>query len=383
MRAGADGRVPVRPAGAIRRILIVKPSSLGDIVHALPVLWAVRRGLPRARISWLVSTGCAGLLEGHPAVDEVIRFDRRLYGGVGRVWGATAAFARFLGELAGRRFDVVLDLQGLFRSAFLAWASGAPVRVGLAGVREVAAVLYTHRAAVRGVCHAVERNLAVCRLLGVPVERVDFDLGLSAAERGAAEALRREAGIAGRAYAVLAPGARWETKRWPEEAFAAAGRRLGERFGAEIVVVGAPEEAGLCERVARGCGGVSVAGRASLRESAALMADALVVVSNDSGTKDVAAAAGAPVVSVFGPTDERRVGPRGERVRVVRRELACAPCYLRRLVQCPHDHACLRGLSPEVVVEAVEALVGRGVRGDNAQPGRGSALRPGAAGVRG
>ena len=121
-----------------RRILIIKPSAIGDIVHALPVLSLVRRKWPAARISWLVTPVCSGLLDGHPLLDEGILFDRKRWGGMWRRPRLAGEWRRFTRELRAREFDLVLDLQGLFRSGWLSWKTGARVRVGFANARELA-----------------------------------------------------------------------------------------------------------------------------------------------------------------------------------------------------------------------------------------------------
>ena len=151
-----------------KRILIIKPSSFGDVIHALPVLNGLRRRYPQARISWLVSTACAGLLEGHPQLDEAIPFDRKRYGKIGRSATITLEFARFVGELRKRRFDLVIDLQGLFRSGFLSRACGAKVRIGLSDAREFGWIFHSQRVRVpAGDMHAVDRYWLVAGLAGI------------------------------------------------------------------------------------------------------------------------------------------------------------------------------------------------------------------------
>src|SRR5690349_15964940 len=152
---------------APQRVLIIKPSAIGDVVHTLPILRLVRNKWPAAKIAWLVTPACAGLLDGHPLLDEVILFDRKRFAGLWRsprLFGEWRAFTRGLRE---RRFDLVLDLQGLFRSAWLARKTRAPVRVGFANARELAWLFYTHRVPIDTMeQHAIDRYLKLSRHIG-------------------------------------------------------------------------------------------------------------------------------------------------------------------------------------------------------------------------
>ncbi|HSW47204.1 MAG TPA: glycosyltransferase family 9 protein, partial [Phycisphaerae bacterium] len=248
-----------------RRILIIKPSSFGDVVHALPVLNGLRRRYPEAHIAWLVSTACAGLLEGHPQLDEVIPFDRKRFGRIGRSLSVTLEFARFVRELHGRRFDLVVDLQGLFRSGFLSLASGARVRVGFRQSREFAWLFYTHRLRVADRdMHAVDRYYLVARLLDFVDEPIEFVLPVDADARASVERMASEAGLAaGASYALVVPGTRWETKRWPAEHFAELVRTIREKHELVVVLAGAPDEVDVASRVAELAGEpvVNLAGR--------------------------------------------------------------------------------------------------------------------------
>jgi ADP-heptose:LPS heptosyltransferase len=141
-----------------QRILLIKPSSLGDVVHALPVLRGLRRRYPQARIDWLISSSLSPLLEGHPDLNELVLFDRHRFGLMAYSPKAALDFVRFIGRLRASRYDLVIDLQGLFRSGFLARASGASVRIGFARAREGASLFYNHRLS-SGIldAHAVDR----------------------------------------------------------------------------------------------------------------------------------------------------------------------------------------------------------------------------------
>jgi lipopolysaccharide heptosyltransferase I len=343
---------------AAQRILIIKPSSLGDVVHALPVLAALRRACANAHIAWLVNDGLAPLLEGHPLLDEVIRFDRDRYG---RMWRSPRVFVdfwRFVAQIRRRRFDLVIDLQGLIRSGLMSRFSGAGQRLGFAEAREGAWLFYSRRVRCADSAeHAVDKNLAVVRALGLSVDRPEFPLGLQAVERAAAsELLARAAGEPVEAFTAVIPGARWETKLWPMEKMAALIDRMHAEGLARCVLLGAPDEREFAERIVATCRSrvIDLVGRTSLRQLAALIDLAGRVVCHDSGPLHIAAALGKPTVAIFGPTNPDRTGPYSDAARVVRHLIECAPCYRR---VCPYGHQnCLRQLEVETVLAEVRGL---------------------------
>ncbi|MBN2445321.1 MAG: lipopolysaccharide heptosyltransferase I [Phycisphaerae bacterium] len=341
---------------AVRRILIIKPSSLGDIVHALPVLAALRAARPDAHIAWLVNHGFAPLIEGHPLLDEVILFDRRSYGQMHRRVSVLGAFGRFVHELRERRFDLVVDLQGLFRSGFLALVSGARHRIGFQNAREFASLFYTHRVTPpRHIRHAVDRNLFLAKTLGLNVIRPAFPLGLRTDEIEAARVLLAEAdGCAVSDFTAVIPGARWATKRWLPERIAEVMDRLHDETGRPTVLLGAPDERPVADQVLAGCSTpvVDLVGRTSLRELTALLQLAACVVCHDSGPMHIAAALDKPMVALFGPTDPARCGPYSRNARIVTSPASCAPCYKRVCSDC----SCMRDLTTEQVLAAVRRL---------------------------
>jgi heptosyltransferase I len=356
------------PSAAPQRILLVKPSSLGDVVHALPVLAGLRAAYPRAHIAWLLARPFVALLDGHPLLDEVIPFDRGHYGRMLRSPRSALAFARFLRDLRRRRFDLVIDLQGLFRSGFLALATGAPRRIGFAAARELAPLFYTQRVTCRpsppaGDMHAIDRNLAVARALGLPVDPPRFPLALRPAELDALRArLTAAAGGPLAHFVAVIPGARWETKRWGADRLAAVLDQLHAEGFPPVVLLGGPDDAGFAAEIlahaspatagaARTPAIISLVGQTTLRELAAAIALADLVLCHDSGPMHIAAALGKPLTAIFGPTNPSRTGPYSDTARVVQLPLGCVPCYRRR---CPlGHHACLQRLDVETVLRNV------------------------------
>jgi lipopolysaccharide heptosyltransferase I len=338
-----------------RRILIIKPSSLGDVIHGLPVLAGLRAAYPDAYIAWLVASAFAPLLTGHPLLDEVIPFDRRLYGRILRSRTAAAHFWRLMQHLRRARFDLVIDLQGLARSGLLAWISGARERVGFATAREGAWAFYTQRVHVPpDVQHAVEKNLYLARSIGVQVEAATFPLNLDAPECSAARHLVAQAAQRPIPHFVaVLPGARWDTKRWPAERWAHLIDRLSHEGWPPCVLLGAPVERATADAILAACSTpvIDLVGRTSVRELAAVLAVAELIVCHDSGPMHIAAALGKPMVALFGPTNPARTGPYDQSARVVALPLPCVPCYQRR---CPlGHHNCMQQLDVQTVLQHV------------------------------
>ncbi len=356
-----------------RRILIIKPSALGDIVHTLPVLNLLRRRWPDAHISWLIGSAFAGLVQGHPQLNEVITFDRNRFA---RAWYKPPAlidFVRFVRDLKRRKFDLVIDLQGLFRSGWFTSMTGAAVRVGFANARELAHFFYTHHVPIHSMeQHAIDRYLAITDALGCGREPVEFNLSIDAADHARVDELL---GGATR-FALILPGTNWPTKRWPAERFAELIAPLRGEFGLTSVIAGGPDVSEIAEVIFRsrpdlearvspdsyaapgvnaGLGSdaangvLNLVGQTSLRELVALIDRATVVVANDSGPMHIAAAMNKPLVTIFGPTNPTRTGPYRRDDSVVRVDIPCSPCYSRK---CSHI-SCMKWLAVDAVLAQI------------------------------
>jgi lipopolysaccharide heptosyltransferase I len=324
-----------------RRVLIIKPSAIGDVVHALPVLPRLRKLWPKAKLSWLITPTCASLVERHPMVDEVILFQRKRWG---RSWYSPRALgdlAGFVGDLRRREFDLVIDLQGLLRSAWIAMASGAPRRIGFSNAREFAPLFYTELVDCSWEDeHAVERYLKIASALGCGGGPAEFFFAVDDEDRKYIGNLIP----AGTPYAVLMPGTNWDTKRWPAGRFAALVKPLKERFGLETVIAGSSAD---METVKQIPAKFDLIAKTSLRQIVALLERARLAIGNDTGPMHMAAAMGVPLVSPYGPTDPKRTGPFGRMDSVVRLDLPCSPCYSRT---CWH-RSCMEWLEIDPILE--------------------------------
>ena len=343
------------------RILIIKPSSLGDIIHALPLLNGLRVRYPSAKISWLVNTEYAVLLEDHPQLDAVIPFDRRKFKSLVGAVSMTFKLGGFARELRRRQFDLAIDAQGLFRSGLMALASGAHVRLGFQPSREGSGMFYNHRVHIPDLnVHAVDKNYLLARCLGFGHVPVRFHLPVSPQSSAAvAQKLAGQGLAVDEPYAVVVPGSRWETKNWWPERLSAAVDHLRTQLGVKVVLSGSADEVELCQVVARSCKlpPVELAGQIDLAEMVALINAATVVLCNDSAPLHIATALDRPAVTVFGPTDPRRTGPYGRPETVLQSSLPCVPCYYRKLSKCPIEHRCMNDITVERVNRALAAAV--------------------------
>lgn len=311
-----------------QRIVLIKPSALGDIMHSLPVLHALRRRFPHAHLAWIVNRIYEPVLRGHPDLDAVVSFDRGALR-QGLCSGAVA-FADFLRRLRLHRFDLAIDLQGLFRTGLMTLATGARHRVGLASAREGATWFYNQRIDDRtGVQHAVDRYARVAESLGAYVREKKFTLPVDVEAKAWA---RRLLGNCPRPWIAVGVGARWLTKRWPPEHFASLTRRALDQFGGTALFVGAPDEAELAQQAAAALvlGPVcQLTGKTNLPQLIAILDAADVMLANDTGPLHVAVALGRPVVAPYTCTLVERTGPYGQTKRAVETAVWCRGSCVR------------------------------------------------------
>ncbi|HEU0272922.1 MAG TPA: lipopolysaccharide heptosyltransferase II [Candidatus Udaeobacter sp.] len=361
------------------RILLIKPSALGDVVHTVPVLVKLRTRYPLARIDWLITPENAEVVRCHPALSNVILFARRDFSKRGHRRRAFASFFALLKQIREARYDLVVDMHGQVRSAFFALISGARVRIGFdrpikrtptissehdlknvpshgwRGAREGSWIAYTHRIPIPTLdVHAIDRYLWVGDLLGFDDNPPNLTIHVPPEAVHNVERLLNEKGVQpSQPLIVLVPGTIWETKHWTIEGFAGVARHfLGQGFA--VALAGTPRDQPRCRQIAAAAPGTcDLSGKTNPAELAALIKRAEVAVTNDSGSMHVAASLDKPMVSVFGPTNPVHIGPYERPESVVRVDLPCSPCNYRRLSQCPFDHACMTQVTSAMVVERV------------------------------
>lgn len=335
------------------RMLVVKLSSLGDTLHALPAVAELRDRLGYA-VDWAVQPECAALVGAFSCVDRVLRVPRPSRP---RQWlGAIASLHR------GAEYSLVLDMQGLLKSAIVARAArrapGARL-VGPSFAREGSWLFYGELAGRRDKNrHAIDENFDVLRHLGLPVPQTPrFPLRLPDLDPVALDP-----GCAGRAMVAVAPFSRWPSKNWPAERFAEAIAMITSRLGARALVLGGPGDRDGAQEIIRASGAdaANLCGKLSIVESAAVIARCAALLTNDSGPMHIAAALGVPCVAPFGPTAPGRTGPHGTIHRVLRApQSVCrrAPCRKRI---CPlGTGACMAAISADEVFREVAAAASK------------------------
>jgi len=364
-----------------RKILLIKLSAVGDVVHTIPVLNKLRRRYPMAQLDWLVTPAIAELLRHHPATTRIIEFEREAWSTPWRL-APFASYGRLAAKLRAASYDLVVDMHGQFRTAALTLATGAPARIGFdrprarvwdasprkfpeqarkhawQGAREGSWLAYTHHIPVPTLdLHAVDRYLNVGPILGLDSEPADFSFPIPQSAVSRVEALLAEHGADRAEIVIMAPGTIWETKHWGTEKFAEmAGHFLSK--GLAVILIGSRRERVVCEEVAAlAPGAIDLAGMTSLSELAALIRRSAISVTNDSGPMHLAVALDRPVVSIFGPTDPVWIGPYRRADAVLHADLECSPCYLRKLKHCHYDHACMHSVSAPAVIERVERIL--------------------------
>lgn len=321
----------------ISKCLIVKPSSLGDIIHSLPFLSALHKCFREAEIHWLVSRKFSSLLDGHPMIARLHSVNQSHWKNISRLPGTISEFNSLRKSLRNERYDMVIDLQGLLRSGLISALASSPVRVGLSSAREGATHFYTHKIDVDMDDHAVDRYLKVAAALGCDTDKIEFPM------------LHNDYPLKLDEYAVITPGARWESKIWPPDNFGT----LASLLPVKSVIVGASadvERAEVIEKHAMG-NAINLAGKTSLRELAGIIRNASFMVTNDSGPMHIAAGFGVPVYALFGPTSPERTGPYGTGHKIIRAETPCAPCFKKSC----SDLRCLEDISPAQVLEEIMA----------------------------
>lgn len=342
-------------------VILVRLGARGDVVFASPLVGALRRRHPGARIIWVVESSSVDLIRHHPEVDRVVIWPREEWsralrrGRLLHLWGAVRRFSR---SFSVESPALAVDLHGLLRSAFVARLTGAREVVGL-GSKEGSRVL-VHRVVPRDagdVSRVSSEYLHLARTLGWEDSDFRMQVHLGESDRERAAALLRKEGIAGH-YAVLAPFTTRPQKHWREERWGPLTRRIREETGMPAVILGGPNDRESASRISRtgdaGSPPVVLAGETTLGEAASVVGGAALLVGVDTGLTHLAGALGVPAVALFGSTLPYTHVP-GARVRVLHLALTCSPCRTRPV--CRGAYSCMAGLEVEQVVAAAKSVL--------------------------
>ena len=342
----------------MENILVVKLSAIGDVIHALPVSYAIKEQYPNAHLTWVVEQAAYAILADNPCIDELILFEKAKFRSIGGFLREIGPFRR---RLRTRRYDASLDLQGLFKSAAIAWNAGAKLRIGTANMREGAHLVSRPVRGAHAEGHIVERYLDVARALGCRVGEVRFPVSVSDRDRMAADTLLAREGVQeGRPFVAFAVGANWPNKRWPVEHFAALADRLYHAHYVPVLVGGGRLDETLAEDILRASEipPVNLVGRTNLKQLAHVFTRAALVLGGDTGPVHLAAGLRVPTVMLMGPTDANRNGPYGQLQNAIEVDRPCRGCWKRA---CPKGLDCLAAIPVDVVAAQIGAVL-RSVR---------------------
>ena len=338
----------------VRRICVIKPSALGDVVQAVPLLPVLHERFPNAQIDWVINQELADLLVGHPHLDKLLPFHRR---------GTARQYLHLLHNLRERQYDLVFDLQGLMRSGLMAAATRAPLRIGLETSREGAGFACHFTIPQTGkATPAFQRYWRIAEELGLGDRSPQTIVQMADRDR---EWARSELRALNGPILAIHPGARWMTKRWPVEKFAVVANKAMRQYGFSVVILGSKAEMPLAHELQTLLQGfvsrktvLNLTGQTTLKQLAAVLSAVEIVLTNDSGPMHLAAGLGKSVLGVFTCTSPVTSGPPGGQHELVATQVSCAASYKK---QCPHSGrshlCCMDELSTERVSAAFVRLI--------------------------
>ncbi len=344
------------------KILIVKLSAIGDVIHTLPALNAIRQYYPEAHITWLVEEAASDIVKNHCALDRVIISKRKYW--IERLkhfdLDSVKEIFRFIKNLRDTSYDVIIDFQALLKSGILIGLARGKRKAGFGRGMEHMEKSYLflneHIPVVSMEHHALKRGMILLNALGIPTTgKVDYHLPIGAGERASAGMLLDQHGIKQTDLLIaINPVAKWETKLWGSDRFANLADSLIDQYNADIFFTGSMEDFDLIQEIMAEMNGtaVNLAGLSTLRVLAALYERADVVISTDTGPMHMAAAVETPVVALFGPTAPWRTGPFGSMHQVIRVEMECSPCFKR---ECKTKD-CMLKINVKQVMDGVKKL---------------------------
>lgn len=342
-----------------QNVLVLQTSFIGDTVLTLPLICEIKRRFPWARLTLVCTPQGSELLQGHPSIDRILIDDKR---GRDRGWGGLWRQAKVLRQ---ERFTLAISPHRSLRSALLLRLACIPSRIGFE--QSKGWFLYTLRISRNPSAHDVERTLSLLEACGIPLGQCERSFGLQPSQRDqqAVSALFQSAGIDLDKFLVgMNPGSVWATKRWLPEGYARTIELLKQKYHWQVVLFGGPADVELTRKIQALCGGAAIdlAGKLSLRELPAALSRLSLFITNDSGPMHMAVAQGVPTVSIFcATTPSLGFYPYSSRAVVLEKALRCRPCSPHGGKRCPlGTEDCMRLITPEHVLEAVERLLRQG-----------------------
>ena len=340
----------------------MKLSAIGDVIHTLPSAAALRELYPDTHITWVVEEASSDLLAGHPSLDRVLISKRRKWlrelVNPQRAGLAFHEIREFLKTLRDRPYDLVIDFHGLFKSALIVFLSGGRRRLGYDSMQELSGLFLNDKIPEDMNKHAVDRYLDFLRHLGAKVGEPQFHVPVDEENKRKVDSLLERRAAIGRdeCFVAISPAALWDTKLWDKEKFAKLCDRLIAELNLKLVLTGARAD-GMLQRIEKSMTRpvANLGGLTTLRDLAYLFGRASLLITTDSGPMHIAAAVGTPVVALFGPTSPSRTGPYGRGHTIIRKDLECSPCFLKKCELL----TCMKEITVEEVFQAVKNELSR------------------------
>ena len=334
-------------------ILIVKLSAIGDVIHVLPSLAALRHLYPDAHITWVVEEAAAELVKNHPYLDAVLISRRKSWSKdiqKGKILKPLFDMHSLIKELRRRRYDLVIDFHGLFKSSIIVLLSLGKRKLGYNSLQELSGLFLNEKIPEDMNIHAVDRYLDFPRYLGAKIDNVEFILPPNNDAEVKVRLLMSKYKLDDKKFIAINPVAYWKTKLWDNEKFAHLADLTNNKLKMKIVFTGSEKESieGITSRMTTEV--INLGGQTSLLDLAYLYKKAQMVITTDSGPMHLAAAVGTPVIALFGPTDPVRTGPYGKEHTIITARLPCSPCFLKKC----STRKCMEDILPEQVFAAIE-----------------------------
>ena len=334
-------------------ILIVKLSAIGDVIHTLPSLAALRRLYPDAHITWVVEEAAAELVKNHPYLDAVLISRRKSWSKdiqKGKILKPLFDMRSLIKKLRQRRYDLVIDFHGLFKSSIIVLLSLGKRKLGYDSLQELSGLFLNEKIPEDMNIHAVDRYLDFPRYLGAKIDNVEFILPPNNDAAVKVQLLMSKYKLDDKKFIVINPVAYWKTKLWDNEKFAHLADLTNNKLKIKVVFTGSEKESieGITSRMTTE--GINLGGQTSLLDLAYLYKKAQMVITTDSGPMHLASAVGTPVIALFGPTDPVRTGPYGKEHTIITAGLPCSPCFLKKC----STKKCMKYISPEQVFAVIE-----------------------------
>lgn len=355
-----------------KNILIIKLSSIGDVVHALPFLEALKNSYPDSRIDWLVEEEASQAISGHPAINRVILSGRKRWQKEiltpTKFFKVSSEAISFYKNLRFSSYDIVIDLQGLFRSGFLTALSRGKRKTGMSGAREGASFfLKEPPVAVDYDQHAIDRYLEVAGHLGCNTGVRKGEIPVSEQDKKLADCIFASFSE-GKPLIAVNPMAKWKTKLWQPDKFSELAEKLQKEIDCRIIFTGSMQDRPVIENIIRKSGGgqgeiINLAGSTGLKELAYLYSGCSVLICTDTGPMHIAAAMGCRVVALFGPTSPLRTGPYGKGHIIIRSGIDCSPCFKK---EC-RDVKCMGDITVDAVFDAARSIILSGLKDSGGQ----------------